>query len=266
MTYAVPELTASLFVAGLLMFWLRELADARPKEADPSWGCLRKLVFSCQGYNKCATIYLTLFYIVMVACFMTLSCTYYIHVKGDPTLDGTFDINGEGGIEAYLWPIIVTLCLLVFYYAQFMIAATMGCARMRDKRIPTARKVTYCSGQVVHFFFIFCVVFGVFSRHFANGGMQLFAFTVCNLYVYMLVIIHWPVKVYFKEYEVAAAGAGNNRDDRGGAVADQEDQEEPDYQAEGFNQLESDPDKAGAHGVVNHDEIELEQQQKNHRN
>ena len=203
MTYAVTELTYALFVSGMLMFWLRELADMRPSQPDPSWGCLKRLVFSCQGYNKCATFYLFFFFIVMVSCFMTLSCTYYIHVQGDPSLDGVFDeVGGEAQIDAYLWPIIVTLCLLVFYYVQFMIAMTMGCFRLRDKKIPTARKVTYCSGQIVHFFFIFCVVFGVFSRHFRNGGVQLFAYTVCNLYVYMLVIIHWPVKVYFKEYDV----------------------------------------------------------------
>ena len=117
MTYAVTELTYALFVSGMLMFWLRELADMRPSQPDPSWGCLKRLVFSCQGYNKCATFYLFFFFIVMVSCFMTLSCTYYIHVQGDPSLDGVFDeVGGEAQIDAYLWPIIVTLCLLVFYY------------------------------------------------------------------------------------------------------------------------------------------------------
>ena len=61
---------------------------------------------------------MVLFFIVMVACFMTLSCTYYMHVQGDPSLDGAFDeVSNEGAIDAYLWPIIVTLLLLVFYYA-----------------------------------------------------------------------------------------------------------------------------------------------------
>ena len=105
-------------------------------------------------------------------------------------------------MDAYLWPVIAMLLLLVFYYVQFLIAATMGCVRLRDKRIPGARKVSYCAGQIIHFFFIFCVLFGVFSRHFRNGGVQLFAITIINLYIYMLVIIHWPVKVYFKEYDV----------------------------------------------------------------
>ena len=138
------------------MFWLRELADMRPSEARSDWGCIKRLVFSCQGYNKCAQVYLTFFFMVMVACFMTLGCTYYIHVKGDPSLGGAFEeITTDGTVEAYLWPIIITMLLLVFYYTQFIIAATMGCVRLRDKENPSARKVSYCAGQIIHFFFIF---------------------------------------------------------------------------------------------------------------
>ena len=73
---------------------------------------------------------------------------------------------------------------------------------MRDKDIPKARKVTFTTGHVVHFFFIFCVLFGVFSRHFKNGGIQLVAYTVLNLYVYLLCIINWPVKTYHREFEI----------------------------------------------------------------
>ena len=85
---------------------------------------------------------------------------------------------------------------------------------MRDKKIPTARKVSYCTGHVIHFFFIFCVIFGVFSRHFRNGGFQLFSYAVINLYIYMLVIVHWPVKVFFIEHET------NEDKEVGAAVSD----------------------------------------------
>ena len=208
LTYALTELSSALFISGMLMFWLRELADMRPSKPDPKWGCFKKCVFGCHGYNKCARIYLALFFLVMVSCFMVLNCTYYIHVKGDPSLAGRFDRNNEGEVDFYLWPIIVTLGLLVCYYSQFIIACGMGCNRVRDKKIPTARKVSYFTGHIIHFFFIFCVLFGVFSRHFRNGGFQLFAYSVVNLYIYMLVIVHWPVKVYFIEHDTIDNEAG----------------------------------------------------------
>ena len=54
----------------------------------------------------------------------------------------------------------------------------------------------------MHFFFIFCAIFGVFSRHFDNGGVQLVAYTVVNLYVFVMCLMNWPVKVYHKEYDI----------------------------------------------------------------
>lgn len=65
-----------------------------------------------------------------------------------------------------------------------------------------ARKVLFTAGQIVHFFFIMCAIFGAYSRHFDNGGFQLLAYTVINLYIYALCILNWPVKTYFKEYDM----------------------------------------------------------------
>jgi len=81
-------------------------------------------------------------------------------------------------------------------------ALSMGCLRLRNADQPKGRKVLFVAGQILHFFFIFCAIFGVFSRHFDNGGVQLVAYTVVNLYVYTLCLLNWPVKVYFKEYEI----------------------------------------------------------------
>lgn len=71
----------------------------------------------------------------------------------------------------------------------------MGFTRLCDSQVSRSRKITHWMGQVVHIFFIFCAVFGVFSRHFRNGGVQLVAYTVVNLYVYAICIINWPVLI-----------------------------------------------------------------------
>ena len=49
---------------------------------------------------------------------MVLNCFYYIYVRGAPSLAGKFDMNvGDATGDKFLWPIIVTIVLLVFYYA-----------------------------------------------------------------------------------------------------------------------------------------------------
>jgi len=112
------------------------------------------------------------FFIILVADFMVLNCYYYIYVRGDPSLAGNFDINASDTTsDKFLWPIIVTLCLLIVYYSQYTFAVSMGCWRLRDKEVPAARKVSFITGIIVHFFFIMCVLFGVFNRHYANGGL-----------------------------------------------------------------------------------------------
>jgi hypothetical protein len=89
-------------------------------------------------------------------------------------------------------------------------ALSMGCVRLRSPDQPRARKVLFFFGQLMHLFFIFCVVLGVFSRHFDNGGVQLVAYTLLNLYVYALCLLNWPVKVYFKEYDLDLESSGTN--------------------------------------------------------
>ena len=160
-------------------------------------------MYASQGVNQCAVAYLIIFFVVLTVDFMVLNCFYYINVRGDPSLAGKFDMNvADATGDKFLWPIIVTIVLLVFYYAQYMMAFSMGCNRLQDKSMPKARKVGFVTGVVVHFSFIFCALFGVFNRHFANGGIQLLAYTVLNLYVYLLVILNWPVRMYRKEYEL----------------------------------------------------------------
>jgi len=136
---------------------------------------------------------------------MVLNCFYFIYVRGDPSLAGKFDINANDTTgDKFLWPIIMTICLLIVYYAQYSMALSLGCIKMAsDDGMPKARKVSFFTGIIVHFFFILCVLFGVFNRHFANGGVQLLAYTVINLYVYLLCILNWPVVTYQREYEIA---------------------------------------------------------------
>ena len=45
-SFAFTEFITAVFFAGILTYWLRELATFRPAKADPKWNCLKKAVFA----------------------------------------------------------------------------------------------------------------------------------------------------------------------------------------------------------------------------
>lgn len=77
-------------------------------------------------------VYLCIFYMVLVANFMVLNCTYYTWVKGDPSLAGRFSINEDQTMDKFLGPIVASVILFIIYYAQLTMAWTMGCQRLLD--------------------------------------------------------------------------------------------------------------------------------------
>ena len=126
------------------------------------------------------------------------------------------DRETEGNGDAFVLPITISICLLLFYYFQYTVAVLIGFKRLIfDFKKKTGRKVTFISGVCVHLFFIFCVLFGVFSRHFANGGVQLVAYTVINLYVYVLCIFNWPVVLYCTEFDITDTADDQGKDQEG---------------------------------------------------
>lgn len=146
MTFAFTEFASALFISGLLIYWLRELAGARPEKTPKDWGCIKKSVFASQGRNQCALVYLTIFYMVLVTNFMVLNCTYYTWVKGDPSLAGRFTINEDQTMDKFLGPIVASVIIFIIYYAQFTMALSMGCVRLLDKKNSMARKVGFIVG------------------------------------------------------------------------------------------------------------------------
>ena len=133
-TYAITELCSALFVSGILVYWLRELAGYRPRKAEANWSSLKKLIFTCSGVNKCAIVYLITLFFILTINFMVLNCFYYIYVMGDPSLGGKFSNLNESASknDTFLAPIFVTIFLLLIYYVQFIGASIMGYSRLCD--------------------------------------------------------------------------------------------------------------------------------------
>ena len=77
-----------------------------------------------------------------------------------------------------------TIFLLVVYYFWYLVTVANHVRLVQETSIGT--KVMFCMNQIIHLTLIFAALNGVFSRHFANGGIQLFIMALLNCYVYLL--------------------------------------------------------------------------------
>ena len=88
--------------------------------------------------------------------------------------------------------LIISAGLLCFYYIWYF------CAMCNNLRLimvtDLSTKITFVSSQIVHGVTILAVMLGVFSRHFANGGIQLFFIGMINVYVITLCILNAPIR------------------------------------------------------------------------
>ena len=83
-TYAVAEFGTALFVAGLLIFWLRDIARHRSPEPDAGATKLQKFLHRSMGMNKWIGAFLVFLFVLLVTCFTALYCVFYWAVAGDP--------------------------------------------------------------------------------------------------------------------------------------------------------------------------------------
>lgn len=142
---------------------------------------------------------LFVFFCVLVMDFMALYMLYYVHVKADPGFAYT---HAEHDLDKPVLSVMaLTIALLVLYYLWYLIAI---CNNLRQIMLTDFNtKVTFLSSQLMHFAVAVTLTLGVYSRHFANGGIQLFFIGLCNLYVFVLVYLNWPQRVKFQEYALA---------------------------------------------------------------
>ena len=93
-----------------------------------------------------------------------------------------------------------TYSVLVVYYLLFFSSLCYNLPTIAD--LEPSKLSIFVFSQVMHFIFISTALLGVYSRSFENGGIQIFFYVMCNVYMYALAYLGWPVRTFFKEYEI----------------------------------------------------------------
>ena len=151
--------------------------------------------------------FLGVIYVILVLDFMVLYCLFFFKAQSDPSVGdfGTSDLEINMQEDpALFYALLVTCGILTFYYILYFVAVCNAIRVISESDCVT--KVTFAISQMVHTLFLCAILMGVFSRHFMNGGLQLFFYGMCNLYIFALAYLSWPQEVKFKEYEINLGG------------------------------------------------------------
>lgn len=187
--FTFSALQTSMFVAGVLVFWLKDLAKFQPANPDLRAGnVVGKLTRKSLSNSPGMLFVLGIFYSLLVIDFGTLYMDYYSQLKHNPGFAYTHQDDRKGATKAIVWFSVV---LLGSYYIWFVLALINNLRLIwKQDRSDIAM---FTVSQVVHLLTIAAFLLGGYSQHFANGGLQCFFIGFVNLYIWSLCVLNYPV-------------------------------------------------------------------------
>jgi hypothetical protein len=126
------------------------------------------------------------YFFVLLILVMTIYVVNFLNVQYDPSL------NPRTPYARALLPleIIVGIFMalyLIFYLFTFVRNVVYLCG------MTVRSRWLFLFSQCMQIILIFTVLFGVYSPLYANGGLLVFFIALCNLYVWSLIYLNWPV-------------------------------------------------------------------------
>lgn len=115
----IANLQTVLFIAAILIFWLKDIAKFQSKEANSRVNTFKQLTRKSLDNSPCMVTALAIFYIVLVLDFMALYSLYYWKVKVKPGFSYTHKEDQDKIVVSVL---IASLCYLAIYYLWYIIA------------------------------------------------------------------------------------------------------------------------------------------------
>jgi len=126
------------------------------------------------------------YFFVLLILVMSIYVVNFLNVQYDPSL------NPRTPYARALLPleIIVGIFMtlyLIFYLVTFVRNFFYLCG------MTVRSRWLFLFSQCMQIILIFTVLFGVYSPLYANGGLLVFFIALCNLYVWSLIYLNWPV-------------------------------------------------------------------------
>ena len=95
MSFALSELQIALFVAGLMVYWIRDLAKYRKKIITKEHNVIGRLVWYSTGESRVVGCFLGVMFVLLTVDFWVIYMLFFFKVQGDPTFAGKINPTSE---------------------------------------------------------------------------------------------------------------------------------------------------------------------------
>lgn len=129
--------------------------------------------------------------IYMFSAFIMLSVYQVLQSENNPGFSFFHVQDRKGTVMIAL--LVCLIVLIVIYYCVYITALVLSVRQIFMKDY--AAIITFVLNQIMHIMFISALFAGVFSTQYALGGLQVFFLGLTNLYICLLVLLNWPVRV-----------------------------------------------------------------------
>ena len=207
----VSNLWVAVFFILLLKYWLRGVE--RIKDLSNEEQVLQQNNSNNQGAQGVRGSSLlekvkSAFFFILLVLVMTLYVMAFLNMQYDPT----FSLHTKFG-PAIVGLTITVAIFLAIYLIYFLVTLVRNFAFFCSLTI--SGRWLFVFSLCMQIILIFTMAFGVYSPLYANGSILVFFIALCNLYVWSLIYLNWPMgddsdNRMFSEYAAKElVGAGN---------------------------------------------------------
>ena len=130
------------------------------------------------------------FFLLMLS-MLSLYVTNLLNVANNPAFITTPSSYEHGTVKAFLALLVTTAVLLAAYCVLFLVTLVRNFWYLCQSS--PSQRALYLFSLCMVIVAVLTVCFGVYSPLYANGHIFVFFIGLCNLYVWALIYLNWPV-------------------------------------------------------------------------
>ncbi len=192
-TSIVSQLWVSIFFVLMLRYWLRGFERVKDRQESVLHQLDGGNSLPAQGVRKMSPMEKAkaAYFLVLLLSMVGLYVTNLMNVANNPVFLTTPSSYDNGTVRAFLALLVTTAVLLAAYCILFLVTLVRNFWYLC--RSSPRQRALYLFSLAMVIVAVLTVCFGVYSPLYANGHIFVFFIGLCNLYVWALIYLNWPV-------------------------------------------------------------------------
>ena len=192
-TSIVSQLWVSIFFVLMLRYWLQGFGQVKDQQESMLHQLDGGNRLPAQGVRKMSPLEkakVAYFFLLMLS-LVSLHVTNLMNVANNPAFLTTPSSYDHGTVRVFLALLVITAVLLAAYCVLFLVTLVRNFWYLC--RSSPSQRALYLFSLCMVLVVVLTVCFGVYSPLYANGHIFVFFIGLCNLYVWALIYLNWPV-------------------------------------------------------------------------